>query len=121
MNDASSSDLFGRLDELNQIGIALSREKDINRLLEAILVAAKMITNAERKNTSEPMNIQNSREDALSSFGMAGISLYLVKNSTSGGRVNNKRSPSNCAFIPRSVKACTELSPSIPLRVRKVE
>jgi HD-GYP domain-containing protein (c-di-GMP phosphodiesterase class II) len=47
MNDAISSDLFGRLDELNQIGIALSREKDINRLLEAILVAAKMITNAD--------------------------------------------------------------------------
>jgi HD-GYP domain-containing protein (c-di-GMP phosphodiesterase class II) len=40
-------DLFPRLTELNQIGIALSREKDINRLLEAILLAAKKITNAD--------------------------------------------------------------------------
>jgi HD-GYP domain-containing protein (c-di-GMP phosphodiesterase class II) len=39
--------LIRRLTELNQIGIALSREKDINRLLEAILVAAKQITNAD--------------------------------------------------------------------------
>ena len=47
MNDATAIDLFRRLDELNEIGIALSREKDINRLLEAILVAAKKITNAD--------------------------------------------------------------------------
>jgi HD-GYP domain-containing protein (c-di-GMP phosphodiesterase class II) len=47
MNDAPDIDLFRRLTELNQIGIALSREKDIARLLEAILVAAKQITNAD--------------------------------------------------------------------------
>ena len=47
MSDATDSDLFRRLTELNQIGIALSREKDITRLLEAILVAAKKITNAD--------------------------------------------------------------------------
>jgi HD-GYP domain-containing protein (c-di-GMP phosphodiesterase class II) len=35
------------MDELNQIGISLSRVKDTNRLLEAILVAAKKITNAD--------------------------------------------------------------------------
>jgi HD-GYP domain-containing protein (c-di-GMP phosphodiesterase class II) len=47
MNDVRDADLFRRLTELNQIGIALSREKDIHRLLEAILVAAKQITNAD--------------------------------------------------------------------------
>jgi HD-GYP domain-containing protein (c-di-GMP phosphodiesterase class II) len=47
MNDITPIDLFRRLSELNQIGIALSREKDITRLLEAILVAAKKITNAD--------------------------------------------------------------------------
>ena len=47
MNEMTTLDLFPRLSELNQIGIALSREKDINRLLEAILVAAKKITNAD--------------------------------------------------------------------------
>lgn len=47
MNDANSNDLLARLSELNQVGIALSREKDIERLLEVILVAAKQITNAD--------------------------------------------------------------------------
>jgi HD-GYP domain-containing protein (c-di-GMP phosphodiesterase class II) len=47
MDQSTDSDLLSRLTELNQIGIALSREKDITRLLEAILVAAKKITNAD--------------------------------------------------------------------------
>lgn len=40
-------DLFQRLEQLNQIGVALSQETDINRLLEEILIAAKEITNAD--------------------------------------------------------------------------
>ena len=40
-------DLLQRLDELNAIGSALSSERDINRLLEIILVAAKRITHAD--------------------------------------------------------------------------
>src|SRR5258708_2429747 len=40
-------DLFERLEQLNQIGVALSQETDINRLLEEILIAAKEITNAD--------------------------------------------------------------------------
>src|SRR5512135_2287896 len=39
--------LLHRLEELNAIGVALSSERDINRLLETILVAAKRITNAD--------------------------------------------------------------------------
>ncbi len=39
--------LLRRLDELNAIGVALSSERNINRLLETILVAAKRITNAD--------------------------------------------------------------------------
>jgi HD-GYP domain-containing protein (c-di-GMP phosphodiesterase class II) len=42
-----ADDLFRRLEELNHIGIALSQEKDITRLLEQILVAAKDITHAD--------------------------------------------------------------------------
>ena len=42
-----SSYLFERLEQLNQIGVALSKETDINRLLEAILVAAQRITHAD--------------------------------------------------------------------------
>jgi len=41
------TNLFERLDQLNQIGVALSKESDINRLLEAILVAAQKITHAD--------------------------------------------------------------------------
>ena len=39
--------LLGRLEQLNRIGVALSKETDINRLLEAILIAAKDITHAD--------------------------------------------------------------------------
>jgi len=42
-----ADDLFRRLEELNHIGIALSQERDINRLLERILIAAKDITHAD--------------------------------------------------------------------------
>ncbi len=40
-------DLLKRLEQLNHIGIALSQEKDITKLLEAILVAAKEVTHAD--------------------------------------------------------------------------
>lgn len=39
--------LFARLHKLNAIGAALSSERDINKLLETILLAAKNITNAD--------------------------------------------------------------------------
>jgi HD-GYP domain-containing protein (c-di-GMP phosphodiesterase class II) len=42
-----SASLFERLEQLNQVGVALSKETDINRLLEAILLAAKKITHAD--------------------------------------------------------------------------
>ncbi len=43
----SSDDLFKRLEQLNEVGAALSSERDIHRLLEKILVAAKDITHAD--------------------------------------------------------------------------
>ena len=43
----STGDLIRRLAELNEIGIALSQEKDIDRLLETILIAAMKITHAD--------------------------------------------------------------------------
>ncbi|MDD2844606.1 MAG: GAF domain-containing protein [Rhodoferax sp.] len=39
--------LLGRLEQLNDIGVALSRERDITRVLEYILLAAKRITRAD--------------------------------------------------------------------------
>ena len=40
-------DLFHRLEQLNEVGAALSQERNINRLLENILIAAKTITHAD--------------------------------------------------------------------------
>src|SRR5262245_65086941 len=40
-------ELQERLNDLNQIGIALSRETDINSLLETIVVVAKRLSNAD--------------------------------------------------------------------------
>ena len=47
MSADSIADLFRRLEKLNDIGAALSHERDIKRLLEIILVAAKTITHAD--------------------------------------------------------------------------
>ena len=47
MSKQSSMDLFARLDQLNRIGAALSRERNIERLLESILKAAKTLTDAD--------------------------------------------------------------------------
>ena len=47
MDVKTDFDFFDRFEELNQVGIALSREKDISRLLETILIAAKNITQAD--------------------------------------------------------------------------
>jgi HD-GYP domain-containing protein (c-di-GMP phosphodiesterase class II) len=44
---AISDDLLARQEQLLGIGIALSKERDINKLLETILIAAKNITNAD--------------------------------------------------------------------------
>ncbi len=45
--DAVLQRLLSRLSDLNAIGAALSSERDINRLLESILSAARNITNAD--------------------------------------------------------------------------
>ncbi|OGA13664.1 MAG: phosphohydrolase [Betaproteobacteria bacterium RIFCSPLOWO2_02_FULL_63_19] len=43
----SVDDLFRRLEQLNDIGAALSQEKNLDRLLEKILIAAQTITRAD--------------------------------------------------------------------------
>ncbi len=44
---APGDDLVHRLEQLNSIGASLSAERDINRLLESILTAAKVVTRAD--------------------------------------------------------------------------
>jgi HD-GYP domain-containing protein (c-di-GMP phosphodiesterase class II) len=98
MNDATQPDLLRRLTELNRIGIALSREKDINRLLEAILVAAKLITNADggtlyRVHGDKELRFEIMRTDSLG-IAMGGttgreIPFYPVKLYEDDGAPNN--------------------------------
>ncbi len=45
--DGASGKLFTALEYLNRIGVALSQEKNLDKLLETILTAAKNITNAD--------------------------------------------------------------------------
>jgi HD-GYP domain-containing protein (c-di-GMP phosphodiesterase class II) len=45
--ESPAEDLGQRLEQLNAIGASLSAERDINRLLESILAAAKTITRAD--------------------------------------------------------------------------
>jgi HD-GYP domain-containing protein (c-di-GMP phosphodiesterase class II) len=87
----SNDDLFRRLEQLNEIGAALSSERDINRLLEKILVAAKTITHAD------------------------GGTLYLVTEDRSALRFEIVRNDSlNIALGGTSGNAIT--FPNLPLR-----
>jgi HD-GYP domain-containing protein (c-di-GMP phosphodiesterase class II) len=66
----AQSDLTHRLGELLRIGVALSKERDINRLLEAILMAAKDITNADggtlyRMTDEQALRFEIMRNDSL--------------------------------------------------------
>src|SRR5215510_5693843 len=73
MNDAfraGEADLLKRLEQLNRIGVALSQERDINSLLETILVAAKDITNADggtlyRMTEEKSLRFEIMRNDTL--------------------------------------------------------
>jgi hypothetical protein len=47
MDERAELEILDRFEELNQVGISLSREKNIGRLLETILVAAMNITRAD--------------------------------------------------------------------------
>lgn len=65
-----ADDLLERLEQLNHIGIALSQEKDITRLLERILIAAKDITHADggtlyRMSEDKTLKFEIIRNDTL--------------------------------------------------------
>ncbi len=65
-----ATELAHRLGELLRIGVSLSRERDINRLLEAILIAAKDITNADggtlyRMTDDQALRFEIMRNDTL--------------------------------------------------------
>jgi HD-GYP domain-containing protein (c-di-GMP phosphodiesterase class II) len=99
MSEPTSTELFRRLEELNEVGISLSKVKDTNRLLEAILVAAKKITNADggtlyRVDTDKKLvHFEILRTDSLN-IAMGGttgveVPFYPVRLFDDDGRPNN--------------------------------
>ena len=99
MSEPTSAELFRRLEELNRVGISLSKQKDTNRLLEAILVAAKKITNADggtlyRVDADKKLvHFEILRTDSLS-IAMGGttgveVPFYPVRLFDDNGRPNN--------------------------------
>ena len=99
MSESSTAEMFRRLEELNGIGISLSQEKDTNRLLEAILVAAKKITNADGgtlyrvDNDRKLVYFEILRTDSLNVAmgGTTGVTVpfYPVRLFDDEGRANN--------------------------------
>ncbi len=66
----NSLDLTDRFEQLLGIGVALSRERDINKLLEAILLAAKDVTHADggtlyRMTDTQALKFEIVRNDTL--------------------------------------------------------
>jgi HD-GYP domain-containing protein (c-di-GMP phosphodiesterase class II) len=99
MSEPTSAELFRRLEELNGVGISLSKQKDTNRLLEEILVAAKKITNADGgtlyrvDQDKKLVHFEILRTDSLS-IAMGGttgveVPFYPVRLFDDNGRPNN--------------------------------
>jgi HD-GYP domain-containing protein (c-di-GMP phosphodiesterase class II) len=80
----NSADLLHRLEQLNEIGAALSKERDIHHLLEGILVAAKTITHADGG------TLYRMTEDraALRFEIMRTDSLHIALGGTTGNAIN---------------------------------
>jgi HD-GYP domain-containing protein (c-di-GMP phosphodiesterase class II) len=80
----SVSDLLLRLEQLNEIGTALSKERDISRLLESILVAAKTISHADGGTLYRVTDdLQALRFEILRTD-----SLHIAMGGTSGNPIN---------------------------------
>jgi len=105
-------DLFQRLEELNAIGAALSRERNLDRLLEHILDAAKGITNADagtlyRMTEDQRLKFEILRNDTLS-IAMGGTSgneipFYPVHLVGKDGQPNNSMVVAYAALHDRTV------------------
>jgi HD-GYP domain-containing protein (c-di-GMP phosphodiesterase class II) len=70
MNEPSPDSVHRRLEKLNAIGVALSAERNIDRLLETILLAAKDVTNADggtiyRVTEAQTLRFEILRNDSL--------------------------------------------------------
>lgn len=77
---SSPPDVFARLEQLNRIGAALSKERDINSLLESILIAAMNLTRAD----GGTLYLMNAARDALDFTIMRNNSMEIELGGTTG-------------------------------------
>jgi HD-GYP domain-containing protein (c-di-GMP phosphodiesterase class II) len=105
--------ILNRLEELNAIGIALSNERDTNRLLENIMVAAKRITNADAGTLylhdpeKKLLKFEIIRTDTLG-IAMGGttgvpITFYPIQLYDTDGNPNNNMVVAHAALSGKSV------------------
>ncbi len=73
-------DVFRRLEQLNQIGVALSKERDINSLLESILIAAMELTRAD----GGTLYLMSEKRDSLVFTIMRNNSMEIALGGTTG-------------------------------------
>ena len=108
-------DLFRRLEQLNEIGASLSAERDINRLLESILLAAKVITRADggtlylliEEDGSKRLKFEIVRTDSLN-IAMGGttgnaVPFYPIHLYSKDGEPNNQMVVAYAALTGKTV------------------
>ena len=108
-------DLFRRLEQLNDIGASLSAERDINRLLESILLAAKVITRADggtlylltEEDGSKRLKFEIVRTDSLK-IAMGGttgtaVPFYPIHLHSKEGEPNNQMVVAYAALTGKTV------------------
>ena len=109
----SADNLLHRLKELNEIGIALSQQHDINSLLETILEAAKRITHADAGTLylydpeQQVLKFEIMRTDTLG-IAMGGtsgvpISFYPIRLYDAAGNPNHAMVVSHAALSDETV------------------
>jgi len=109
----STDNLLHRLKELNEIGIALSRQRDLNNLLETILVAAKRITHADAgtlyliEHEQQALRFEILRNDSLD-IAMGGtsgvpITFYPIRLYDDNGKPNHAMVVSHAALSGETV------------------
>jgi HD-GYP domain-containing protein (c-di-GMP phosphodiesterase class II) len=103
-----------RLAELNEIGVALSHERNLDQLLESILLAAKKITHADggtlyrcHRGTSDQLTFEIIRNDslAIAMGGTTGVKIPLepVRLRDAAGRENTSTVAAFAALRARTV------------------
>ena len=109
----SADNLLHRLKDLNEIGIALSQQRDLNSLLETILEAAKRITHADagtlylHEHEQRVLRFEILRNDSLKTAmgGTSGvpISFYPIQLYDGAGNPNHAMVVSHSALSGETV------------------